>query len=100
MAKKRKRIELMQSREKEVVFGDLSVDQFRDLVFKGANPEESEETKKGLNKPLMREQLLKDKSSEIGVDKDGNPIMKSLGIKDKIDGKADQQMSSAADSLR
>ena len=38
MAKKKRRIELLQTQEKEVAFSKLSIDEFRGLLFDGTIP--------------------------------------------------------------
>jgi hypothetical protein len=74
MTKKRRRIEMMQTRDKEVHFSDLGIDQFRELLSKG------DYTKGEGNRPNMRESLLKDADAApevtMGVESTLNETMK------------------------
>ena len=99
MAKKRKRIELMQSREKQVVFADLTVNQLRDLVFKGIVSEVSEE-ERGKNLPNIRETLMNEAKSDIVVDEHGKPMMAKKLSESKENATFIATNNSAADKMR
>ena len=79
----------MQTREKEVVFGGLSVEQFKDLLFNGVISEVGEEDR-DRNKPHMSEKLLSEGKSEMMVDENGNVIVSSKAVESQ-DSKSIQQ---------